>query len=360
MSQLVERILVVDDEDSVRTLLVQLLELRGFECEQAEHAARARELLAEQEFALLLCDMNMPGELGIDLIRFVCETYPNTASVMVTAQDSHEIAETALRVGAYGYVIKPFELNEILINVTSALRRRELEIENRNHREKLEEEVALRTQDLRDAVHSLEKAQVELKTAQEETVVRLAKAAEFRDNETAQHIHRMSQYCAILARSVGLSEEECEFIRLTSSMHDVGKIGTPDQILLKRGKLTDEEFEIMKEHAEIGYRILVGSGSKILEMAATIAWTHHERIDGNGYPNGLMGDEIPIEGRIATIADVFDALTSKRVYKPAFSVEKALEIMSEGLGTQFDQELFGLFRGALDEVLEIKERFADL
>jgi putative two-component system response regulator len=220
--------------------------------------------------------------------------------------------------------------------------------------------VAVRTQDLRDAVHSLEKTQVELKTAQEETVVRLAKAAEFRDNETAQHIHRMSQYCAIIARKTGLSVEECEFIRLTSSMHDVGKIGTPDQILLKRGKLTNEEFEIMKEHAEIGYRILVGSGSKILDMAASIAWTHHERIDGNGYPNGLMGDEIPIEGRIATIADVFDALTSKRVYKPAFSVEKALEIMIEGLGTQFDKEFFGLFQGAMDEVLEIKERFSDL
>ena len=199
----------------------------------------------------------------------------------------------------------------------------------------------------------------ELRLAQEEMVERLSIAAEFRDDEAARHVQRMSRYCALIARRAGESGEHTELIRTASVMHDVGKIGIPDSILLKPGKLTPEERRIMEQHSEIGYRILSGARSGILTLAASIAWTHHERVDGTGYPRKIAGDDIPAEGRIAAIADVFDALTSNKVYKKAFPLDQALNIMREGRGTHFDSGLLDLFLDAIDEVVGIQEQFAD-
>jgi putative two-component system response regulator len=216
-----------------------------------------------------------------------------------------------------------------------------------------------RTGELWNAIARLEQAEQELRLSQEETIQRLSIAAEFRDNETARHIQRMSEYCGLLARLMGEDAETCEEIRVASQMHDVGKIGIPDHILLKPGALSSEERETMQKHCEIGYRILAGSKSELLMRAAYIAYTHHERVDGAGYPRGLSEEQIPVEGRIAAIADVFDALTSNRVYKKAFALGKAFETMREGRGTQFDADLLDLFLGSLDAVLEIKTRHED-
>lgn len=355
-----DSILIVDDEVAIQRMLGRLLEQYGYSCALASDTKQARERLEEKDFALILCDVNMPGESGIDFIKHVLSNYPLTAVVMVTGLDNPELAAMALEMGAYGYILKPFESNEIIINVANALRRRRLEIENRAHRERLELTVLERTSALRRAVESLERAERELRLSREETIQRLAIAAEYRDGATAQHIQRMSHYCALLARRHGLDPQRCELIRIASPMHDIGKIGIPDHILLKPGKFTPEEFKAIAPHPEIGYRILSGSGAELLTLAATIAWTHHEKYDGSGYPRGLKADDIPLEGRIAAIADTFDALTSKRVYKPAFPIEQAIEIMHKRRAHDFDPELLDTFLEGMDEVLMIRSQYADV
>jgi putative two-component system response regulator len=206
---------------------------------------------------------------------------------------------------------------------------------------------------------SLRERTQELNFSRDETIHRLARAAEFRDNETAEHNQRMSHYCKLLAERYGMSTKRCEQIRLASVMHDIGKIGISDLVLLKPGRLTDEEFTLIKTHTEIGYRILSGSRSPLLKMGAAIAYTHHEKYDGSGYPRQLAGDEIPIEGRIAAVADVFDALTSNRVYRDSWTVDQTLELIVREKGGHFDPLFVDIFLESMDEVLKIKERHAD-
>jgi putative two-component system response regulator len=354
-----ERILIVDDEEQIRTLLARLLGAQGYECVTAESAAAGRRMLEANPFALVLSDVNMPGESGLDFSREVLASHPDTAVVMVTGMDDRRYAEVAIELGAYGYVLKPFKPNELIINVGNALRRRALEIENRSHREELEQTVLVRTTALRETIAQLESSESELRRLREETIRRLSWAAEFRNQETGEHIIRMSLYCALLARLAGLEGERADLIRIASPMHDVGKIGIPDRILLKPGRLTDEERKVMEAHTEMGHRILAGSGVELLDLAAQMALTHHERIDGTGYPGRLTGDAIPIEGRICAVADVFDALTSDRVYRKAFQPDEARQIMLEGRGTQFDAELLDLFFGAFDDVLAIRRAAGD-
>ena len=346
-------ILLVDDEISVLRNLHRLLERQGYSCSMATSAAEARKLLSGKSFDLILSDVNMPGGSGLELLEDVSRDHSDTATVMVTGMDDRALAESALTMGAYGYVIKPYESNEILIDVSNALRRRSLEIENRKHREKLQQMVDERTADLWNAVRRLELAERAVRESREETIQRLSVAAEFRDDDTAQHVNRMSRYTELIARRLGDDYDHCELLRTASVMHDVGKIGIPDRILLKPGPLTDEEFDVMRTHAEIGYRILSGSDSDLLEAAASIAFTHHEWWDGTGYPKGLSGEDIPLEGRIAAIADVFDALTSDRLYRKGFKFGEAMDMMSAERGTHFDPRLLDLFFDSLNDVVEI-------
>jgi putative two-component system response regulator len=227
-------------------------------------------------------------------------------------------------------------------------------------RRRLEDMVRSRTQDLWEAIAELERVKEELRASREETVYRLSIAAELKDDETPRHIARMTRYCALLAQRAGADEEQAELIRVASIMHDVGKIGVPDAILLKPGPLTPEERLTMQTHAEIGHRILSGSTSPFLEVAAAVALTHHEWFDGSGYPQGLSGPTIPREGRIAAVADVFDALTSDKVFRKAYPIGKAVEMMKEGRGTQFDPDLLDAFLDSLDEALGIREEFPEI
>ena len=352
-------ILVVDDEEPIRRLLAYLLQSHGYTVESAADAREARQKLATQPYALMLCDVNMPGESGMDLVRHTLIAHPHTAAIMVTGLDSSVLANAALDVGAFGYIVKPFESNEVLIDVANALRRRRLELENRYHRENLEDIVRTRTLALQQALEWLERTEKELRLSREETIQRLAIAAEFRDNATAQHVQRMSHYCELLASKAGLSPERCDLIRTASPMHDIGKIGTPDHVLLKPGKFTEEEFGVIAQHAEIGYRILSGSDAELLKVAAMIAYTHHERFDGTGYPRRLKGETIPIEGRIAAIADAFDALTTQRVYKPAFELGHAIDLMRKHRSSHFDPELLDTFIASTDELTRIHDQYAD-
>jgi putative two-component system response regulator len=349
-------VLVVDDDPRIRTILAAMLERHGYTYALAEDARGARDHLRRSSFEVMLCDMHMPGETGLELISDVLRFYPDIAAVMVTGAEDPTLAEMAIELGAYGYMTKPFRVNELLIQVANALHRRRLELENRAHRERLEQSVEENTAALRHAVSDLESSQLELRAYQEETIRRLSSAAELRDLETGKHLERMSRYCALLASKVGLQTERVDLIRVASPMHDVGKIAIPDSILLKPGGLTPEERRVMERHTEIGYQILSGSQAELLRLAADLAWTHHERFDGSGYPRGLARTEIPLEGRIAAVADVFDALTTDRVYRNAMPVDEAVELMQAERGRHFDPTILDLFFASLDDVDEIRQK----
>jgi putative two-component system response regulator len=354
------RALVVEDDDVLRRSIVKLLDRNGYSCVPATVAAEAHELLDQEDFDLVLTDMDLPGGSGLDLLMHIAAEHAGVATVVVTATSDKKIARAALDAGAYAYVLKPFDDNEMLINLASAVRRRAAETENRIHLNRLEQMVRDRTGEMWTYVAELEKAQREMRFLQEETIQRLSLAAEFRDDETPRHIQRMSHYCALIADRIGLDADRCEQIRIASALHDVGKIGVPDHILMKPGPLDESERAIMERHCEIGHRILSGSTAPVLQLACTIALTHHERFDGGGYPKGISGETIPLEGRIAAIADVFDALTTNKVYRPAVPLSKAVEILKEERGKHFDPNLLDAFLAERGRILGIKERFADL
>ncbi len=345
MAQTRERILIVDDERQIRGVIAAIVEMEGYSFSLAEDAESALAKMSQQPFDLLISDINMKAMSGVELLRVALQRYPDLAVIMVTGVDDRRTAIKTLHMGAYGYVTKPFQANELIINIANALRRRQLEIENRRHREELEILIEERTR--------------ELFQSREESIYILSKAAEFRDNETAKHTIRMGHSSAQLARISGLPEPFCRRIQIAAPLHDVGKIGISDAILLKPGKLTAEEFAKMKTHCEIGFRILSESTSDILSLGAEIALNHHEKYDGSGYPNGLSGDEIPITGRIAAICDVFDALTTERVYKKAIPNDQALQIMTEGRGSHFDPRLLDHFLENFEIFAAIRGRFAD-
>lgn len=342
-----QRVLVVDDDEAVRRLIARMVSATGHVVETSPDASDARRRLVTGDFALVICDLHMPGETGDRLVRWIGEEYPDVAVLMATGTDDRGIADAVIAAGAYGYLIKPFKRNEVAINVSNALRRRELEMENRAYRDRLEQQVAERTAALREALARVEASERELIRSREETIQRLSLAIESRSKETSEHVERIGIHAARVAHRLGLTESRCEMIRVAAALHDVGKIGIPDAILLKPAALTTGERRHMERHAEVGYQLLAGSGSELLELAAEIAWTHHEHADGTGYPRGLPREHIALEGQITAVADVFDALTHDRVYRPALPVDQALEIMLQGRGRQFDASVHDAFVDSL-------------
>lgn len=347
-------VLVVDDDNAIRRMIGRILERSGYCCYEASDPSSALGLADIYPFALVTCDVNMPGGSGLDLVHALRQRHPDIAVLMVSGVDDPQTAAMATESGAYGYIVKPFEKNEVVIAANNALKRRQLEIENRRHHRHLELLVAERTADLTASVERLSRAEEALRASQEEVIQRLAQAAEFRDPTTGAHLNRMSRTCELLAIHVGLGSASAELIRIASPMHDIGKIGVPDEILRKPGKLTDAEWVEMRKHPLIGFDILDGSDSELLRLGGLMALTHHERWDGTGYPQGLSGHSIPIEGRIVAVADVFDALTSERPYKPAFDVDQSLAIMTEERGRHFDPDVLDLFVTLVDEVVGLR------
>ena len=326
-------VLVVDDEEPLRRVLVRVLTAAGYRCATAASAAEGRAVLAAEPVDLVLCDVNMPGENGFGLLRTISEEHPDVAVIMVTALADVRAAEPAARYGALGYVLKPFEASEILINVATALTRRERE------RARLDE----RSTALERAVRQLSLSEQTVAALHEETVLRLATVAEWRDPCTGEHLRSMSDLSGALAKAAGLESQQVEMIRVASLLHDLGKVAVPDSILLKEGPLTLEERALMQEHSETGAAMLRGSSLEVLQTGALIALTHHERWDGGGYPRGLVRTEIPLEARIVAIADVYDALSSVRPYKPAWPQDRVVATLLAGRGSQFDPELLDLF-----------------
>jgi putative two-component system response regulator len=339
------RVLVVDDEPYVREILRRWLEEEGYQCAQAANAEEALEALRADDYHLLISDIRMPGLSGLELLVRIRAQLPDVAVIMVTAVDDRSTAVTALELGAYGYVIKPFGRNEVLINIANALERRRLDLAGRDYQQLLEEEVRQRT--------------AEIQRREEEISLRLISAAAFRNEETGSHIHRMGLYAELLASALTWRREEIEAIRLAAPMHDVGKIGIPDTILLKPGELTMKEFQIIKTHTQIGAHILEGSRIPLLSLAKEIALSHHEKWDGSGYPRGLQGDSIPASGRLVAVVDVYDALVHDRVYRPALTESEAVGIMRDGRGSHLDPRFLDTFLDLLPEIRRIQEQVAD-
>jgi putative nucleotidyltransferase with HDIG domain len=325
-----ENILVVDDEDSVRHLLGRLLKMNKYQCILAANAEEARKVLLDQNIDLILCDVKMPGESGMDFIRFVNAKYPNIAVLMVTAIDDSETAKEALKIGVYGYMIKPFKTSEVLINIANALRRRELEIHNRLQRENLEKMVQERTYALQNALRDLQQV---LKS----TIQAMALAVESRDPYTAGHQRRVADLAHAIAKEIGLPENVIEGVRMAGIIHDLGKISIPAEILSKPVKLTDIEFSLIKTHPQVGYEIL--KGIAFPWPIAKVMIQHHERMNGDGYPRGISGDDIVIEARIIGVADVVEAMASHRPYRPALGIDKALEEISNNKGILYDSDV---------------------
>ena len=335
-----KQILIVDDERPIRMLLQKILETNGYDCRAAENAAEARALMSARASDLILCDINMPGESGLDFIRHVLKAFPDTAAIMVSAIGDPLLAESMLQLGVYDYIIKPMDRNGILISVANAFRRRELEIANRSYRRNLEHMVDERTD-------SLQRSMKKLENAMNGIVRAIAHTVETRDPYTAGHQRRVADLAVALAQAVGFEAEMIEAVRMAAIIHDLGKISVPAEILSKPSRLTVNEFNLIKEHPQVGYNIL-----KDIEFPweiATMVYQHHEKLDGSGYPLGLSGDEILPESRVLTVADVVEAMASHRPYRPGLGIEIALEEIQKNQGRLYDPKVTAACQGLFKE-----------
>jgi putative two-component system response regulator len=338
-------ILVTDDLAIVRMTLRRMLEPKGYRVLEAASVDEALACILHEPVQLVLCDIQMPGRPGLDLVRALAPCSPDIAILMVSGVSSDETALECLEMGAFGYVLKPFNAREILLQVRNALRRRTLELAQLDIQGELSRQVDLKT--------------LEIRNSRAELAERLLSASEHRDNETGAHIRRIGLYAAAMARRLGWEDEAVECILAAAPMHDLGKIGIPDAILRKPGPLDDAEWAVMRTHPALGADILAGSQVPFIQMGARIAAYHHEKWDGSGYPARLAGEAIPIEARIVALADVFDALCSPRHYKAAWSEEEALAYMRTERGRHFDPGLFAVFEGCVEEILAIRRQNPD-
>ncbi|MGI2112431.1 HD domain-containing phosphohydrolase [Shewanella frigidimarina] len=347
-------ILVVDDNPQNIELMQAYLEPKGYKIVTATGGQEALDILANHPIDLILLDIMMPGMNGFEVTRRVRqnETLKLLPIVLITALRETKERVKGIDAGCDDFITKPVDKNELLSRVKSLLKIKDYNDLRANYNKQLEADVAERTEDLRQALESL-------KAASLETIHRLTMASEYKDEETGAHIQRMSLYSEVVARSVGLDEHTVENILFSASMHDLGKISTPDHILLKPGKLDAAEWEIMKQHTVVGANILKGSNSELIKMGEVIARSHHEKWDGSGYPEGLKGNDIPIAARIVAIADVFDALSSTRPYKKPFSEEKTFAMIKEGSGSHFDPDIVDAFFAVKQEILTIKKKYSD-
>jgi putative two-component system response regulator len=350
------KILIVDDDKMNRLLLSTILSRMSYHVSEAVDGIDCLEKAVTSCPDLILLDVEMPGMDGLDVTRQLKKNdeTKNIPVMIVSAHDELPARVRAVEAGAEDFLSKPVEQIILKAKVKSLLKVKEYNDNVHNYQKKLEEEVEKKTASLKQALDELRSASDKLRLYSMDTILRLSQAAEFKDAETGGHIQRIGFYIQAIGKAMSLSDQEIETFRYASPMHDVGKIGIPDHILMKPGPLNDSEWEIMKQHTTIGGKILSGSDSSILKTAEAIALTHHEKWNGCGYPCKLKGLDIPMAGRITALADVFDALTSKRPYKKAFSVEKSFDIMAKERGESFDPELLDVFLSIKQEIAEIR------
>src|SRR3984957_19616646 len=337
-----DRILVVDDEEAIRQIVASMLTTAGYACKHAGSGIEALAVLTSgEEFELMLSDLMMADLDGIGLLERTKERYPDMPVVMVTAVHDISVALAAIRNGAYDYLLKPFEREQLLNTVSRALENRRLKMENRTYQINLESLVEARTNQLQAAMASLERSY-------DITLETLGVALDLKDRETEGHSKRVTAYTIAIARAMGLPREQINTIARGAFLHDIGKIAIPDKILNKPGKLEPEEFTIMKEHAYHGYQIV--KKIPFLAEAAEIVYSHQEWFNGSGYPRGLKGEEIPLGARIFSVADTLDAITSDRIYRPKQTLHAAKVEINKWAGKQFDPEVVKVFLEMPDKI----------
>lgn len=342
------RIMVVDDNQTNVVLLTKLLEAEGYE--HVEGITDSREVIGKYEqepYDLVLLDIRMPHMDGYEVLdglkAIASDDFPPV--MVLTAQTDMETKIKALDAGAQDFLHKPFDRVEALTRIRNMIEVRMLHKQVRRQNEELERKVQERTQELEDT--------------RLEVVHRLGRAAEYKDNETGMHVVRMSKIAEILGRAMGMSDEDAKLLLHASPMHDIGKIGIPDGILLKPGKLDADEWEVMKTHVQIGAEILGDHASPLMQMARQVALTHHEKWDGSGYPKGAAGLDIPLVGRVTAVADVFDALTSERPYKKAWPLDEAVQYIKDQAGIHFDPDVVDKFCKHLDAIMKVRQMHRD-
>src|SRR5437867_3479411 len=334
------RILIVDDDLNVRSILAQHLADDTCECVTSENAFDALNKIKRSQFALVISDVKMPGMSGTELLRAIMKNHSTTSVIMITGVLDISTAVDCLRMGACDYITKPFNLPVVRRAVDRALEQRQLLIENQYYRQELERKVLERTMELNGALQEVDESY-------KITLEALATALDAREHETQAHSQRVREFTLTLARQLGLEGEDLIHLGRGALLHDVGKIGVPDSILLKPGKLTIEEWVEMRKHPQIGYDIL--QGIKFLSPASEIVLTHQERWDGKGYPNGLAGTEIPLGARIFTVVDTMDAILSHRPYRKGMPFEAAAKEILRFSGTQFDPRVVEAFLSVHEE-----------
>ena len=340
------RIISIDDNKTNLLIIESYAKILNLEIESFLNPKEALEASFEKEYDLVIVDYMMPEINGLEFIQSFRQNNQSTPIIMLTAVgDDMNLQIKALEYGANDFLSKPINAPAFKARIINMLKLRKSQLLLQDKALLLQDEVKLAT--------------IRLKESEYETLQMLGKTAEFKDPETNAHTQRVAYYCKQLARAYGLDENLQDIIFYASPFHDLGKIGIPDNILLKPGKLDDDEFSIMKNHAKIGYEILKGSKSKYLKAGGVIAYNHHEKYDGTGYPNGLKGESIPIFGRITAVADVFDALTSSRPYKKAWSLEEAFDFLIEEKSVHFDPKLVDLFLENKNEVINIHNKFKE-
>ena len=337
------RILIVDDEQGIRRLLSYGLGLEGFDCSDASGGSEGLKLLETQPFSAVISDLRMPGTSGLELLKGIREKHPQVAFLMATAVDDVRVGVEAMKAGADDYLVKPFQIEAVLTALNGAIEKKRLEREVENYRQRLERMVDQGTRQLRGASERIEETY-------DHMLEGLSATLDLRDSETAGHSRRVTRYCLEIAEALGYSSEQLKSIARGAGLHDIGKIGIRDAILLKPGKLTEEERAIMETHVRIGYELV--SPIAFLAASAEIVLTHHERYDGRGYPQGLVGDEIPLSARIFAVADTLDAMTSDRPYRRARPYSAAREEIIRESGRQFDPKVVNGFLAIPEEVLE--------
>jgi len=343
-----ENIIAVSIDDNQQNLMVLEAYADQFDLkiQRFLDPLKALEFISSHEVDIVFVDYMMPKLNGIELITQFRKTNTATPIIMITAAgDDKKLKLEALNAGATDFLNKPLDLSEFIARTKNLLELRHAQLILSDKAKLLEEEVRKATQDLIDREH--------------ESLVILGRTAEYKDPETASHIARVAHYSKLIAKKYGLDANLQDLIFYAAPFHDIGKVGIADSILLKPAKLTDEEFSIMRKHAQIGYNILKDSHSKYLKMGAQIALTHHEKYNGKGYPNGLKGEDIPVVGRIVAIADVFDALVSIRPYKKPWSFEQAIELLKKEKSEHFDPILIDIFIDNIDKVKDIFNRFQE-
>jgi putative two-component system response regulator len=355
-----KRVLVVDDRDDARLIQARILANLGYDVEQARDGLEALAKL-ELDIDLVLLDAEMPGMDGFEVAQRI-RGNPRLVDLpimMVTGLGGQEDRLRAVQAGVNDFISKPFEINELRLRTEGLLKFKDASDALKRQQADLERTVQRRTEALRHALDEMATAQRRTYDAHLDTIRRLVIAAEFKDRDTAAHIERIGRYSEVVARALKLAPGQVETLRHATPMHDVGKIGIPDTILLKPGKLTPEEWAIMQQHTIMGACILHGSPSELLQAGEEIALSHHEKWDGSGYPHGLRGEAIPLGGRVCAVADVFDALTSNRHYRDALPNETVFGMIETQAGHHFDPAVVAAFLASRDEVERIQRETRD-